>query len=210
MDQSITDAAFLLSRFFAYPDEAFSEAVRKGEASAQLASALVGLPGWAGLPQGLRSRVEEAAEGMERRYAGMQAEDAFHDMRIEYTALLAGMPKPAVQPFESVFRGEAEGRRVLLMVDDVAEQVRASYKNAGVVALNPSEPVDHVSTELEFCGLLASRGDAEGFQEFFEAHCASWMPAFAEALWDASGEGCHLRLAAASLQAAAECVAEGC
>ena len=206
MDQAIADTSFLLSRFFSYPDEAFSAAVCSGEAAGQIVSALAELPGWANLPQERRLRVEEAAEALGRRYAGTPAEDAFHDMRVEYTMLLAGMPKPIVQPYESVFRGQAEGKRVLLMVDDVAEQVRASYKRSGVVALNPSEPVDHVSTELEFLGLLASRGDVDDFQAFFEAHCKSWMPAFAEELWNASSEGCHLRLAAASLASFAKCM----
>lgn len=67
---------------------------------------------------------------------------------------------------------------------------------AGEIALNPREPVDHISTELEFLGLLASRGDACEFQEFFKAHYVSWMPESAEALWDAFDEGCYLRSSA--------------
>lgn len=199
MEQAVADAAFLLSRCFSYPDEALCGAFLSGEAVAQVSAALEGMPHADGVPAGTRALLAESAAALESRRDASSPEDAFHAMRVDYTMALNGMPKPAVQPYESVFRGEAEGRRVLLMVDDVAEQVRSAYKRAGVVAQNASEPCDHVSTELEFLGLLADRGDDNGFQEFFDAHCVSWMPAFADAVLAETGQGSHLRFAAAAL-----------
>ncbi|ACV21307.1 chaperone protein TorD [Slackia heliotrinireducens] len=201
------DAFFIVSKLFSYPDQALARELVEGNGLNELAEALrICATGPANLDDadGFETRngsfeeLEQAVHAFRQHFGPMSVDEALHDMRIEHTNALAGMPKPMVQPYESIFRGEAEGRRVLIMVDDIAAQVRAAYKSAGVVQVNGSEPADHVSTELEFLGLLADRDDPT-FRSFAEDHVLSWMPDFARNVLACANDGGLMRLAAASL-----------
>lgn len=111
-------------------------------------------------------------------FSNLAEETAFHQLRIEYTNIFLGMPKPAVSPYESIHRGALENRPALLMVDEAAVEVAASYKAAGLKNLNPHEPADHMALELEFMGVLASSDQTEALRLFFLEHFNVWAESF--------------------------------
>lgn len=182
----------LLALTFRYPEQALAEAVASGE--------------WA-------EAVEEVADALSvalpvkpadacAPYLGHDAEEVLHTLRIEATHLFVGAPNPAVSPFEGVWRAKDDGVQPLLFVNPHSMAVERFMKACGIgQAEGKNEPLDRVSTELEFLqwlsmveagmtelseGLAAEAlpgGSVAGaYDEFVEEHIRTWMPRFCDAV----------------------------
>lgn len=135
---------------------------------------------------------------------------ALADVRVEYTRLFVGAPKPIVRPYEGSFRLAGEGRDdIVLMVNPYAQQVASFYDECGIAVLS-SEPGDHVSLELQAlsylagveAGLLSPAAPLDAgalFARFLEDHLEAWACDFAEKVIDADRTGFY-RSAAEVLQ----------
>lgn len=124
-------------------------------------------------------------------------------LRVEATRLFVGERKPAVSPYEGVWRAEQDGVQPLLFVNPHSMAVERFCKACGLgQPEGTNEPLDHVATELELLQYLAALeaglvlpieggvapdampGGSAGaaYQQFWADHVEKWMPDFAAAL----------------------------
>lgn len=182
----------LLALTFRYPDQSLSEAVASGE--------------WADAVQEVADAlgIELPADPKEAcaPYVGHDAEEVLHTLRIEATHLFVGAPDPAVSPYEGVWRAKDDGVKPLLFVNPHTMDVERFMKACGIgQAEGKNEPLDRVSTELEFLQWLSmveagmselSEGIsadalpggsvAAAHDAFVEEHVLTWMPRFCDAV----------------------------
>lgn len=130
-----------------------------------------------------------------RVYEGMDPEVLRHRLGAEHTRLFIGAPEPVVSPYEGVWRAEDEGVPPLLMVNPHTMDVERFYHSCGLgKPEGTNEPLDHISTELEFMQYLASvragivepvadieEGAQAAFQQFSHEHFALWSDRFGRA-----------------------------
>lgn len=138
--------------------------------------------------------ISEATQGLRTAYESHEIETLLHALRTEYTQLFIGAPRPAVYPYESQIRNEAEGKETLFFSDPITLEVAELYLNTGLgPAQDKKEPLDHISTECEFAHFLLCKASKENdyvaiYQEFFQEHVVSWFGRFAERVADSTEE----------------------
>lgn len=114
------------------------------------------------------------------------SDDAFDDLRADYTRLLVGADKVLAAPWESVHFSEER-----MVFQEQTLDVRAWYRRFGLEPeLLHKEPDDHIGLELTFVSYLArlamqalEAGDEHRFQELIDAqrdfmarHLLAWGP----------------------------------
>ena len=178
----------LLSISFRYPDWELIDALVSGEYGAALCE----------ISEDLGLCFSDEMIGKLSIYRQTDSETLFHSLRVEATRLFIGAPKPMVSPYEGVWRSKASGDLALLFVNPFSVDVEAFYKTYGLgQPEGKNEPLDHVSTELEFlqylsmleAGMLETDCDGEDINKswsavlkrFMEEHVLTWMPRFADA-----------------------------
>lgn len=138
--------------------------------------------------------IDEAAQKLLAAYKSQASDTLLHSLRTEYTQLFIGAPRPAVYPYESQIRNEAEGKDTLFFSDPITLEVVDFYRSAGLgAAEDEKEPLDHISTECEFAHFLLCKAAEENeyaklYQEFFKEHIVSWFGRFAEKVTSATEE----------------------
>lgn len=128
-------------------------------------------------------------------FANSEAADE-HGVNVEFTRLFVGPPKPAAAPWETAYRGGAEG----VMFGAATHEMRAALREAGVALDNSNKQYeDHMGIELLLASVLCGRvaeGEtaaqeeaAEAAVAFMRKHPASWMEAFEAAVSTAAPGG---------------------
>ena len=183
----------LLALSFRYPDLTLVDALVSGEyaeAAVEIAEAL-------GL--GFTDEVESILAS----YRGVDPDALRSTLRVEATRLFVGAPEPVISPYEGVWRAIDDGVQPLLFVNPHSMAVERFYRSCGVgQPEGKNEPLDHISTELEFlqylCMLeaemvepnpnieLPEDGWASVLNRFLEEHALVWMPRFADATYEQS------------------------
>jgi TorA maturation chaperone TorD len=174
----------LLAHAFSFVTEELVQALASGEFAEALAEI--------GSVNSLDERALKEAVGELAVYCGRESEGLFREMRIEYTRLFIGAPKPAVSPFAGVWWARKAGVEPLLFVNRESMAVERFMRSCGVgQPEGTNEPLDHVGSELEFLQYLCLlRAKAvkppesitvpEGaYEEFYTTHLASWIQGFA-------------------------------
>ena len=186
-------ACELLALSFRYPGPQLPQIVASGEwlAAASEIGQLMALD----LP-------EDFGQGLDVRDE-VSDQELLHALRKEATRLFVGAPKPAISPYEGVWRAADDGVNALLFVNPHSMDVERFCKACGLGRPEgTNEPLDHVATELELLEYLASiqagiglpvasapaeeklpGGSIEGaFGQFMIDHVMTWMPRFAQAV----------------------------
>jgi TorA maturation chaperone TorD len=129
-------------------------------------------------------------QGFSREIESGMSEQAFDELRLDYTRLFIGPGKVLAPPWESVYFSEDR-----LVFQEQTLQVRGWYRRFGLQAEKLyNEPDDHVGLELAFLAHLASLGlkalgeeDRERFfalldsqRDFLSQHVLRWAPQFCE------------------------------
>ncbi|MEC4271754.1 molecular chaperone TorD family protein [Adlercreutzia sp. R25] len=144
----------LLALSFRYPeDTVLADAIASGEwgeAADEIAGAL-----------GL-SWTTATASGAAEAAALPDPAELQHELRAEATRLFVGAPKPAVSPYEGVWRAADDGVDALLFVNPHSMAVERFCKSCGLGRPEgTNEPLDAVWTELELLEYLALRAAAD-------------------------------------------------
>jgi len=190
----------LLSMSFRYPDRELIDALVSGEYKAALSE----------MAETLKISFPDEVISKLSVYEQADPELLFHALRAEATRLFIGAPKPLVSPYEGVWRSKADGDQALLFLNPYSIDVEVFYRTYGLgQPEGKNEPLDHVSTELEFlqyvsmleagmleAGILDANVMEEGlnknwstvFHCFMEEHIMTWMPRFADATISESRE----------------------
>jgi TorA maturation chaperone TorD len=126
-------------------------------------------------------------------YIGRPADDVFHELRIEYTRLFVGAPKPVVSPFAGTWYAEEIGVVPLMFVNKESMAVERFMHTCGVgQPEGTNEPLDHIGTELEFLQylcLLSAEAEApsedvdipqDDYEEFYTTHFSSFSKKLAD------------------------------
>ncbi|MDR1422257.1 MAG: molecular chaperone TorD family protein, partial [Coriobacteriales bacterium] len=88
-------------------------------------------------------------------YQGRNADELFHELRIEHTRLFVGAPRPAVSPYAGIWWAHRADVKPLLFVNTESMAVERFYRSCGVgQPANSNEPLDHIGSELEFLQYL--------------------------------------------------------
>ena len=132
---------------FRYPEAQLAEAVASGEwaeAAEELADALgVGLP---------ETFAADARANLGEDPAALRLA-----LRAEATHLFVGAPRPAVSPYEGVWRAVDDGVQALLFVNPHSMAVEEYCKKCGMGRPEgTNEPLDHAATEAELLWYLAA------------------------------------------------------
>jgi putative dimethyl sulfoxide reductase chaperone len=124
-------------------------------------------------------------QGWTRTSRGGMTDEAFDDLRADYTRLFIGPNSVLAPPWESVHLSVDQ-----LLFQEQTLQVRAWYQRFGLEAPNlHAEPDDHVGLELSFAGQLAKlaseredRAASEQLlgaqRDFLSQHVLKWVPAW--------------------------------
>lgn len=132
-------------------------------------------------------------------YIDRDPDELFHALRREATFLFVSTPDTVVSPYESMWCSGEDGAEPLLVINPHAMKVERFIKSCNVNPVTSSrEPVDTISTELEFLAYLASMsaGAIErqedvaspeqhwelSYRRFMQEHALLWMPLFADAV----------------------------
>jgi len=132
-------------------------------------------------------------------------------LNLEYTRLFIGPGHLPCPPYESVYRADVPAQERGLLMGRATVEVRRKYSQAGLgVASDHKDLPDHVATELEFMYFLCQK-EVEAWeksnpeqalewsemqQEFLKEHLSLWIPAFCEAVEEASNVQFYGSLAA--------------
>lgn len=140
----------LCSLAFLLPQKSTGEALASGEFAAAADEVLSALDA----DEALRASVASELSG----YAGTDAEEAFHEIRREYTRLFVGEREPLVTPFAGVRFSQAKGQKGLLFVGEESVAIEHFIKRCGLrkdlEAGQTNDPLDHVGTMCEFMKYL--------------------------------------------------------
>ena len=118
--------------------------------------------------------------------------DAVERCAVEYTKLFVGPPKPAVAPWETMYR---EGGADAVGFGQATVEMRALLREAGLELHNENRQYeDHMGIELLYLSELCRRaaaGEAEAgaASAFVDEHPLSWVEAFRTAVAEAAPEG---------------------
>lgn len=185
MEERLPYAAFfeLMGLSFSYPDRKFLDLIQSGEYK----DAYLELAGLVGLDEETVADMTATLDDMAQR----DAEELFHELRIEYTRLFVGAPRPLVSLSEGVWLGHKRGDKVVLaMVNGSSMAVEKFMKSCGIFPSKTNrEPIDNIYTECEFMQYLLTkpsfpedfvRTPMEAYDYFLKEHMAKWVPGFAE------------------------------
>lgn len=123
-------------------------------------------------------------QGWAQVQRGSMSDEAFEDLRVDYTRLLMGAGRLLAPPWESVYFNNER-----MVFQEQTMQVRAWYHRFGLEAPKyNAEPDDHIGLELIFVAHLAQEAlvaldqqDQSGFEtmlaaqrEFLSEHLLTW------------------------------------
>jgi TorA maturation chaperone TorD len=148
-----------------------------------------------GIANGIDTELLAAAVVDLAPYQRRDAQELFHELRIEYTWLFVGAPKPAVSPYAGVWQAEDQGVQPLLFVNKESMEVERFLRSCGVgQPEDTNEPLDHIASELEFLQYLCLvRADVvelpedvliptDAYEEFYTAHFSPYARKIASAV----------------------------
>lgn len=201
---SFAGACELLARSLRLPDEELVQALFKGEYLETLLELFGDL--------GMRMTCEEVDKlGLTDVSCG--SEDAYlHRLRREHTRLFGGLSTPIAPLYASAWYARRKGQKPIMFVSRQAVEIEKYMNGAGVsVAPGNNEPLDHVSTMLEFMQYVAVRSlsledaktknvDIAIVDDFAEKYMANWIDDFAETIALSTVE-CFYKGVAISLKA---------
>ena len=134
---------------------------------------------------------EIAVESLSR-YINQDEDVLLRQLRVEYTRLFIGAPKPAVSPYAGVWLAKKLSVEPVLFVNKEAMAVERFMAQCGVGRPeNTNEPLDHIGSELEFLQYLClveaglaqpSQGTEvpeDAYGEFYTKHFQDWAKRFA-------------------------------
>lgn len=188
----MSDLLRLTGAMFRYPTPAFVEALADGTFAKECRAAADAVD-----PSGVLSASFEGA--LPPSKGALDAADALREVRHEHTRLFGVPRQEIVYLYESRFMQEEDGAAgdYLMFVNPCCMDVEKIMKQSGYApARSGEEPLDHVSTELEYLGLLvgkmataAAEGDGDSFavrqvqvSNFLEQHANRWMDRFFESV----------------------------
>ncbi len=166
---------------YTYPERTWLETLLGGDIFAEAPFA-AGNPDVVAALELLRAWSEHNRGGL--------ADEAFDDLRADYTRLFIGPGEMKVAPWESVYFNDER-----LTFQKETLQVRAWYQRFGLQAERLyNEPDDHVGLELEFIAHLARLGlqaleqkdeatltrSLKAQRDFVSEHLMRWAPRFCE------------------------------
>ncbi len=185
MEEKLPYAALfeLMGLSFSFPDRKFLDLVQSGEYK----EAYLELAALVGLDDAVVSDMTATLDGM----AARDSEELFHELRVEYTRLFIGTPKPAVSMSEGVWSANKRGDKVVLaVINGTTISVEKFMKSCGIFPSKTNrEPIDNIYTECEFMQYLLTkpafpedfvRTPEEAYRDFLGEHMAKWVPGFAE------------------------------
>ncbi|WP_165046042.1 molecular chaperone [Adlercreutzia sp. ZJ138] len=185
MEERLPYAAFfeLMGLSFSYPDRKLLGLIQTGEYK----DAYLELTGLVGLDGKTISDMTATLDNMTQR----DAEELFHELRVEYTRLFVGTPKPLVSLSEGVWLGHKRGDNVVLaIINGSTIAVEKFMKSCGIFPSKTNrEPIDTIYTECEFMQYLLTKSSfpedfartpIEAYDYFLKEHMAKWIPGFAE------------------------------
>lgn len=177
----------LLAFSFAYPTQDLAEVLASGEweNAAQELAEVFGLS----LPEETFSALSQ--------YKELNPDEALRHVRVEHTRLFIGTPTPLISPYEGVWRAADDGVDALLFVNPHSMEVERTMNSLGVGhPEGTNEPLDHISTELEFLQYLVmleaslaekapgveapEEGWSVAYDAFLQDHVLVWAPRFAD------------------------------
>ncbi len=122
-------------------------------------------------------------------------------MRTEYTRLFVGAPKALVSPYAGIWYARDKGLDPLLFVNKESMGVERFMRRCGITRPeNLNEPLDHISSELEFLSYLCLNEagvlelpegvsiDDSSYNTFYRDHFSDWPKQFAQAVCEESTE----------------------
>lgn len=185
MEEKLPYAAFfeLMALSFSYPDREFMDLIQSGKYK----DAYLELAGLVGLDEQTISDMTATLDDMAQR----DTEELFHELRIEYTRMFVGTPKPLVSISEGVWLAHKRGDGVVLAVINKGTiAVERFMKSCGIFPSETNrEPIDNIYTECEFMQYLLTKPTfpddfvhtpSEAYDLFLKEHLAAWIPGFAE------------------------------
>jgi len=117
--------------------------------------------GWLGEEEVLRQRI-----GLSKDY--------IDDLQIEYTRLfINAYPTILAPPYESYYRSYGN-----FLNDVITQEVVKFYQKCGYRHNKSSEFPDHITSELQFLGLLIKDKLYTEYNEFLNTHFKVWFPEF--------------------------------
>lgn len=176
----------LIAYSLRYPDDELIEVVSSGQWS-ETAEQLAGV---AGIP-------------LDAGWADGVGAVELHELRTESTRLFIGMAKAACDPYEGVWRTEADGIEPLMFVNTYSMNVERFMKKCGLGNVEGENiPLDHIQIEFELLEYLSGiqsgliipfaegpdvvdfpgGGAAQAYAAFMTDHAVAWMPQFASRL----------------------------
>lgn len=124
-----------------------------------------------------------------------------HRLRTEYTRLFVGAPKALVSPYAGIWYADDKGLDALLFVNKESMAVERFMRQCGITRPeNTNEPLDHISSELEFLNFLCldKAGvlelpssvsiDNSSYANFYSSHFSVWSKRFSAAVCEESTE----------------------
>lgn len=137
----------LLSLGLSYYDRSMGELLVSGEYAAACADAIDACD----LGEDLRDEVR----GLLAPYEGLDAEEAWHEVRLEHTKLFIGSPTALVSPYAGIYYAESKKVTPVLYVNTESMTVERFMKRCGIDRQEgTNEPMDHIGAECEFLNYL--------------------------------------------------------
>lgn len=192
----------LLSMGFRFSDQTTAETLASGEYGDAIEEAVVAL--------GLNCDVE-AVGSLLAECEGRDARQLLQEVRREYSRLFIGFPEAIVPPYAGIYYAKEVGVQPVLFVNKESMSVERFVLSCGLCRPEgTNEPLDHISTELEFLEYLAldraglvNKDEGmvpEGaYEAFYEQRFAGFAKKFAKGILDNSS--CSLYRAAAMVLA---------
>jgi TorA maturation chaperone TorD len=187
----------LISLGFRLPTIELAQAVTSGEFAATLTD----------LGSACELDTEQVSLAVEKivLHEGADADELFHTLRIDYTALYTSRPSSKVSPYGSIWWAEDHDLHPVLFVNSRAMAVERYLRQFGLgQAEGKNDPLDSIPTMFEFlqyCSLVVGGAlepvndvamTAEAYQDFIEEYLSDWAVRFADATIEAAEQPFYL------------------